>query len=50
MLLEDGKRRLAAVKIYLMKTNMGKRDKSERKLIPDTKSIASTNKSEKFLV
>ena len=29
---------------------MVKRDKSERKVIPDTKSIASKNRSEEFLV
>ena len=29
---------------------MVKRDKSERKLIPDTKSIASKKRSEEFLV
>ena len=33
-----------------MKANIIKRDKSERKLIPDTKSIASKKKSEELLV
>ena len=34
----------------IMKDNMVKRDKSEKKLIPDTKSIASKKRSEEFLV
>ena len=50
MMAEDGKKRLTLVKNYIMKTNRVKRDKSERKLIPDTKSIASKKRSEKFLV
>ena len=33
-----------------MKASMVKRDKSERKLIPDTKSIASKKRSEESLV
>ena len=38
---EDGKKRLASVKNYLIKASMVKRDMSERKLTPDTKSIVS---------
>ena len=38
---EDGKKRLTSAKNYIMKANIMKRDKSERKLIPDTKSITS---------
>ena len=41
---------LKSVKNYTMKASMVKRDKSERKLIPDTKSIASKKRSEEFLV
>ena len=33
-----------------MKVNIVKRDKSDRKLIPDTKSIESKKRSEEFLV
>ena len=33
-----------------MKANMVKQDMRERKLIPDTKSIASNKRSEEFLV
>ena len=33
-----------------MKTNMMKKDISDRKLIPDTKSIASKKRNEEFLV
>ena len=33
-----------------MKANMVKRDKNDRKLIPDTKSTESKNRSEEFLV
>ena len=47
---EDAKKRLTSVKHYIMKANMVKRDKSERKRIPDTKSIASKKRSEEFLV
>ena len=47
---EKDKKRLMSVKNYIMKANMVKRDKSERKVIPDTKSIASKNRSEEFLV
>ena len=47
---EDGKKRLASVKNYIMKANMVKRDMSERKLTPDTKSIVSKKRSEEFLV
>ena len=41
---------LNSVKNYIIKASMVKRDKSERKLIPDTKSIASKKRSEEFLV
>ena len=37
---EDGKKRLASVKNYIMKANMVKRDMSERKLTPDTKALS----------
>ena len=37
---EDGKKKSTSVKNYMMKANMVKRDKIERKLIPDTKSIS----------
>ena len=47
---EDGKKRLVSLKNYIIKANMVKRDMSERKLIPDTKSIASKKRSEKFLI
>ena len=47
---EDGKKRLTSAKSYIMKANIMKRDKSERKLIPDTKSITSKKRSEEFLV
>ena len=47
---EDGKKRLTSAKNFIMKENMAKRDKIERKLIPDTKSIESKKRSEKFLV
>ena len=38
---EDGKKRLGSVKNYLIKASIVKRDMSERKLTPDTKSIVS---------
>ena len=47
---EDGKKRLVSVKNYIMKANRMKRDMSERKLIPDTKSIASKKRSEEVMV
>ena len=47
---EDPKKRLASVKNYIMKANMVKKDKNERKRIPDTKNIASKKRSEEFLV
>ena len=47
---EDDKKRLASVKNYIMKANMVKRDMSERKLTPDTKSIVWKKRSEGFLV
>ena len=47
---EDDKKRLTSAKNYIMKANMMKKDKSEWKLIPDTKSIASKKKSEEFFV
>ena len=47
---EDGKKRLASEKNYIMKANMVKRDTSERKIIPDTKSIAPKKRSEESLV
>ena len=47
---EDRKKRLTSVKNYIMKANMVKRDKSERKRIPGTKSIASKKRSEELLV
>ena len=47
---EDGKKRLTSAKNYIMKANMAKRDKIERKLIPDTKSIESKKRSEELLV
>ena len=37
---EDGKKRLASVKNYIMKANIVKRDMSERKLTPDTKALS----------
>ena len=46
---EDGKKRLASVKMK-MKADMVKRDMNDRKLIPDTKSIAAKKISEEFLV
>ena len=47
---EDGKKRLTSVENYIMKTNMVKRDKSEGKLIPDTKINASKKRSKELLV
>ena len=38
---EDGKKRLASVKNYLIEASVVKRDMSERKLTPDTKTIVS---------
>ena len=47
---EDGKKRFTSVKNSIIKANMVKRDKSERKVIPDTKSIASKKRSKEFLI
>ena len=47
---QDGKKRLTPAKNCIMKANMVKRDKIERKLIPDTKSIESKKRSEELLV
>ena len=47
---EDSKKRLASLKNYIMKANMVRRDMSEGKLTPDTKSIASKKRSEEFLL
>ena len=45
---QDGKKRLTPAKNCIMKANMVKRDKIERKLIPDTKSIESKKRSEEL--
>ena len=47
---EEVKKRMTSAKNYIVKANIMTRDKSERKLIPDTKSIASKKRSEEFLV
>ena len=47
---EDSKKRLASLKNYIMKANMVKRDMSEGKLTPDTKSIVSKKRCEEFLL
>ena len=47
---KDSQKRLASLKNYITKANIVKRDKSDRKVIPVTKSIASKKRSEEFLV
>ena len=47
---EDFKERLTSVKNYIMKANMMKGNSSERKLMPDIKSIGTKKESDKFLV
>ena len=47
---ENGKKRLASVKNHIMKASMVKRDMGDRKIILDTKSIASKKRSGELLV